>query len=416
MPTKNILVVDDEEQVRKALHKILQLDGYNVTALGDAASALERARQDRFDLMLTDIRMPEMDGLELMRAISRIQPEIITVVMTGYSSSETSRAAIRGGAYDYILKPVSAADIRLAVENAFEREKLEEEVSNQTEALRKANIELKEANENLRRLDKEKTKFLNTVAHDLRTPLASIRTYADMILMYRDEPPEVHEGFLNIIIQESDRLGNLISNLLNLARIESGTAQYERKPVDLRELVNHFISVYKGQADPLDISLTAEIPDDLPEIVGDQNGLGQVIANLLSNAVKYTPPGGEIRVDVKLGSRHSILDAGYWMLSNPVSSVQNPRSRIQYREIHVSVSDTGIGIPKQYHDKIFERFGRVETEEGTVKEGIGLGLAIAKQIVERHGGRIWVQSEEGKGSRFTFVLPANSRKQEVLDT
>lgn len=409
MPTRNILVVDDEEQVRKAIHKILQLDGYDVTAVGDAASALERAKQERFDLVLTDMKMPEMDGLELMQALSKIHPEVITIVMTGYGSSETAKIAIRGGAYDYILKPVSAADIRLAVENAFEREKLKEEVRKQTEALRKANRELKEANENLRRLDKEKTKFLNTVAHDLRTPLASIRTYADMILMYRDEPSEVHEEFLNIIIQESDRLGNLISNLLNLARIESGTAQYERKPVDLRELINHFISVYRGQADPLDISLTAGIPEDLPEIVGDRNGLGQVIANLFSNAVKYTPPGGEIRVDVKLDPGSSILDAGFWIgqARRPA-----PTSSIEYQEIYVSVSDTGIGIPEQYHDKIFERFGRVETEEGAVKEGIGLGLAIAKQIVEHHGGRIWVESEEGKGSCLTFTLPVDSGKQE----
>ncbi len=593
MSGESILVVDDEEQVRRAISGILRLEDYEITAVGNSAEALEQASKKAFDLMLTDIRMSEMDGLELMRSVLRIQPEIITIFMTGYGSLETAKMAIKGGAYDYILKPVGAADIKLAVENAFERKRLaeenvalkklaglfevseaiaatieeevlfrlvldlaleqtnstsgslvllddrtgdfrlaaargvteqevaklrmkldtgnagrgllertdtsfwdkkleqnfaqafskglnsivltvrtskrvlgilsvskegdcevftdsdlevlsiltnyaavaienarlfgelnrvnarlrksqdklelwnkslEQEVEKRTKALVKANKELEEANEYLKRLDSEKTKFLNTVAHDLKTPLTSIRAYADMIIMYKDEPSEVHQEFLNIIIQESDRLANLINNLLNLAKIESGTMQYEAKPVDLSELIHHFISVYKGQTDPLGISLTSDIPDDLPEVVGNRNGIGQVIANLLSNAVKFTPSGGRIHVQAlrKLDQNDSYL---------PRASTRevNPYFVSDTREVHgdvcVSVSDTGIGIPKQYHDRIFEKFGRVEMLGKTVREGVGLGLAIAKQIVECHGGRIWVESDEGRGSRFSFTIP-----------
>jgi len=263
---------------------------------------------------------------------------------------------------------------------------LETEVAKRTKALRKANTELTEANENLKKLDKEKTKFLNTVAHDLKTPLTSIRAYADMILMYKDEAPEVYEKFLNIIVYESDRLGNLINNLLNLARIESGAMKYEAKPLNLRRLIDHFISVYSGQTASLGIALASKIPESLPEALGDKDGLSQVITNLLSNAVKFTPSGGKIQVEA-------------------ITQESESSAHINSDEICVCVSDTGRGIPKKYHDKIFERFGRVGTDAETCKEGLGLGLAIAKQIVERNGGKIWVESDEGKGSRFLFTIP-----------
>ena len=210
--------------------------------------------------------------------------------------------------------------------------RLEEEVRKRTEALRKANEELAAANENLKRLDREKTKFLNTVAHDLRTPLTSIRAYADMILMFKDEPPEVHREFLTIIIHESDRLSNLINNLLNLVKIESGSMKYEMKSVDLNELIDHFVSVYKGQTDLLGISLTADVSGNLPLVTGDEDRLGQVIANLLDNAVKFTPPDGEIKVNVRMNGSSQDME---------------------HHQVYVSVSDTGIGIPKEYQDRIF---------------------------------------------------------------
>ena len=134
----------------------------------------------------------------------------------------------------------------------------------------------------------------------------------------------------------------------------------------------------------------------MPQIIGDRDRLGQVVANLLGNAIKFTPNGGRIQIEVKMGAGYSVSE-----FSSP-----------EHNEVCISVSDTGIGIPKQYHDKIFERFGRAQMQGKTVKEGVGLGLAIAKEIVEHHGGRIWVESEEGKGSCFSFTLPANSLRQE----
>jgi signal transduction histidine kinase len=214
------------------------------------------------------------------------------------------------------------------------------------------------------------------------------------MLMYRDESDETHQEFLKIIIQESDRLSNLIDNLLNISRIESGTIKYEKKPVDLKKLVEHFVSVYKARATQLGLSIKTELKEDTPDVIGDRDRIGQVISNLLSNAIKFTPPGGEISVDVSLKPKAHNENTSY---------------------IYLSVSDTGIGIPRDCHERVFEKFGRVEMEGENAKEGVGLGLAIAKRIIQDHNGRIWVESEQGKGSRFTFSLPINPDVNSIKD-
>ena len=245
------------------------------------------------------------------------------------------------------------------------------------------NEEILVANQRLKELDRLKSDFLNVVAHDLRTPLTSIRSYADLLLMYKDEPSEIREEFLTIISKESVRLGNLINDFLNLARIESGTMKFAMKTTDLRGLIDHTIAVFQGETGRSHISLTCEIEPDLPEIIADGDRLGQVLANLLSNATKFTPEGGAISVVAR-----SIPD----------------------NMVEISIADTGGGIDPKDHQRIFEKFGQVEDRgDGRVKGGTGLGLTITKEIVEKHGGRIWVESELGKGARFVFTLPVGGK-------
>jgi signal transduction histidine kinase len=251
----------------------------------------------------------------------------------------------------------------------------------------KMNEEILVANRRLKELDRQKSDFLNVVAHDLRTPLTSIRSYADLLLMYKDEPGEIREEFLTIISKESVRLGNLIDDFLNLARIESGTMKFAMKTTDIVELIDHTIAVFQGETGRRHISLTREIEPGLPEIIADGDRLGQVLANLLSNATKFTPEGGAISV-----SAQSI-----------------PDNRVEIR-----VTDTGYGIDPKDHRRIFEKFGQVEDRgDGRVKGGTGLGLTITKEILERHGGRIWVESELGKGARFVFTLPVGGREEGI---
>jgi signal transduction histidine kinase len=236
--------------------------------------------------------------------------------------------------------------------------------------------ELARANTQLRAIDQQKSEFLNFVAHDLRTPLTCIRTYTDLLKLYVDEPPETYREFLTIIAEETERLGELLDNFLDLARIESATMRYEREPVDLAELAAHFRKIYLAKAAVEAILLAVEVPSDLPRLNGDRRRLAQVFANLLANAFKFTPRGGTVQV------RAGTDGAG----------------------LLVQVDDTGPGVPADDRQRIFERFRQARNADRS-GGGTGLGLAIARAIVSDHGGRIWVEDAPGGGARFAFWLP-----------
>jgi signal transduction histidine kinase len=413
----NILLLEDDPDYSQIIQMVIAKEmknKLNLEWVDLLNSALDKLSEKKYDVILMDLSLPDSSGYETFASIYSRAPETAIVVLSCLDDEKLATEAVRNGAQDYLVKDqvdgkLMARSIKYAIErkevdkelkkaNAKLQEsqkklelwnkELEEEVKRRTEALRKANRELEAANETLKMIDKEKTRFLNTVAHDLRTPLAAIRAYADMIIMYKNESAEIHEEFLSIIIQESDRLGGLIDNLLNLTRIESGTMKYDMKPFNINELIDYFVNAYKGHFNQLGLLLTTDIQDDEIEIIGDRNKIGQVIVNLLSNAMKFTPSGGRVHINVNTDFE--------------------PDTYPEQRKICVSVLDTGVGIPEKYREKIFEKFGRAEMPGETVKEGVGLGLTIAKQIVEHHGGKIWVESEKKKGSKFSFTLPVNA--------
>lgn len=242
------------------------------------------------------------------------------------------------------------------------------------------NKELDIANEKLRDMDRIKTDFMNVVAHDLRTPLTSIRSYTDMLLMYKNRPEtiqKVYEEFLNIIKKESIRLGNLIDDYLDLAKIEAGHMEFKKESININDLISDSIAIYKGERYENKINLKLELSEDMPFVLGDDSKIRQVIANLISNAVKYTPGGKTITVV-------TLKKEGY---------------------AEVSVEDGGTGIPKEYHERIFEKFVQLKDKNGIVKKGTGLGLQITKEIINKCGGKIWVESEKGRGAKFIFTLP-----------
>ncbi len=235
--------------------------------------------------------------------------------------------------------------------------------------------ELARANLQLRAIDQQKSEFLNVVAHDLRTPLTCIRTYTDLITMYVDEDPATYAEFLSVIAEETERLGELLDNFLDLARIENATLHYELEPVRADEIAAHFLQVYRAKADAEGIALDAVLDGAVPVVRADRRRIEQVFSNLLSNAVKFTPRGGSVSIEVA-----------------PAAD-----------GVMVAVADTGPGVPAADRQRIFERFRQVG--DGHERGGSGLGLAIAKAIVGHHGGRIWVEDGPVGGSRFVFVLP-----------
>ncbi len=253
---------------------------------------------------------------------------------------------------------------------------LEEERS-MRDNLERSRSELEQANEKLKELDLMKSEFLNTVSHELRTPLTSIKAFAEILLDNVGEDPETQTEFLEIINKESDRLTRLINNLLDLSRIEAGRMKWDRDALDLHEVVTTAVTSLRGASEKKGLYLEVDIEEDLPT-VGDRDKLIQVVTNLLGNAIKFTSEGGTVRV---IAARKDLLTA------------------------RIEVQDSGVGIEPIYHDSIFEKFSQVDSSETRDIKGSGLGLPIARSITEHHDGKLFVESDLGKGSIFIIELP-----------
>ncbi|HOK54236.1 MAG TPA: ATP-binding protein [Armatimonadota bacterium] len=231
----------------------------------------------------------------------------------------------------------------------------------------------------IRSIERMKTAFVSTVSHELRTPLTSIKGFISTLLQDEDGSAFDHETvreFYTIIDTECDRLTRLISDLLNVSRIGAGRAlDLNPKPVTLEPLIEKVVSVQRSYTNKHE--LVTDILDKLPVIVADEDKVDQILTNLTNNAIKYSPKGGEVRI----------------------------RAELDGDLVRISVSDQGMGIPKEHLAKVFDRFHRIDNRDTREVGGTGIGLYLVKHLVEAHGGKIWVESEVGKGSSFIFELP-----------
>src|SRR5260370_657383 len=415
MASGSLLVVDDEESVAVTMGAILEMDGYEVSISTRGADAMKRLHESEFDLVLTDLRLDESDGLTVITEVCRLQPETVCIVLTGYASVESAIKALREGAYDYLIKPCDVDELRAVVARGIERRQLGMQLKQRVAELETANKTIHEMNHDLQRrideataelkqlyrnaqahveqlqdLDRLKSRFLSMASQELKTPLTSISGLAQVLLRRMRRRLEVgrpddddwqeeqsgHVGRLELLNSQTARLGRLVDELLDVSRIESGKLEFRLQPVDMAQLLGevaermqlsttvHTISV--------DLKGTAENSVD-----ADRDHLEQVLDNLVSNAIKFSPEGGTI-----------------WL-----------RARAQSDSVFVSIQDRGVGIPKDQLDAVFGLFYQAEAPVSRRTGGMGLGLYISREIISRHGGRIWAESKPGGGSTFNFSLP-----------
>ena len=230
----------------------------------------------------------------------------------------------------------------------------------------------------LRRLEMIRQDFISNISHELRTPIASVKALAETLNEGAIEDPSVAKDFLSRINVEADKLAQMVQELGELSRIESGEVPLQKRHINIAAAIEHAVDRLKAQSDRAGLNLDTNIPPTLPKVMVDEARVEQVLVNLIHNAIKFTPSGGGISISAKARDN----------------------------DILVSVADTGVGIPADDLSRIFERFYKADKSRSG--GGTGLGLAIAKHIVEAHGGRIWAESVEGKGSIFSFTLPLTS--------
>lgn len=235
----------------------------------------------------------------------------------------------------------------------------------------------------VRQLERIRADFVANVSHELRTPLTTIQGYAETLLNGESKKSKKHKDFIVKILNHSTRLSRLVSDLLELARLESGDVELKVAPCHLNALYEQIMDVFEPVLEESKLVLKWDIPDELPQVNIDQQLFMQVFINLIDNAIKYTPDGGEIEISAEI----------------------LPTNTESADELVVNIKDSGIGIPLESQPRVFERFYRVDKGRARKMGGTGLGLAITKHVLLRHNGRIWLDSELGQGTVIHFALP-----------
>ena len=305
------------------------------------------------------------------------------------------------------LIAAGVVNARLYAEVESQKAVLEQRVVERTAALATAIEEAQAARIAAEAASEAKGSFLSNVSHELRTPLTSMVGFSKLIRRRLEEVvfPAVEPGDakrdramrqisenLGIIVDEGDRLTALINDTLDLAKIEAGRMEWRRDTLAIADVISRATSATSSLLDREGPTMVVAVDDDLPPVVGDRDRLIQVVINLISNAVKFTPSG-------------TITCAARLALPGDVATPGRDATGEPHREIVVSVSDTGVGIAEADHEKVFEQFGQAGDTLTDKPRGTGLGLPICREIVEHHGGRIWVDSELGHGATFSFTLP-----------
>ncbi len=301
--------------------------------------------------------------------------------------AETELAGAIGGASARIMVAstvkedvLSIDEVRTMLDEASQVIAYSHELEKKSREVMAATAELRAANERLKELDRLKDDFVSTVTHELRTPLTSIRAFSEILHDNPDLDADERQRFLNIIIQESERLTRLINQVLDLAKLESGRAEWRVAQIDLKTVIEDSLDATSQLFRAKNVGLETRLPPAVPPIHADRDRLVQVLINLLSNAVKF----------VEADSGHVVVE----LFRDPDA-------------LRVQVTDNGPGISAEDQQFIFEKFRQAGDTMTEKPEGTGLGLPISRQIIEHLGGRLWVTSEPGAGATFAFALPVS---------
>ena len=383
MSVPHVLIVDDDLALLRALPDALHLrmKELAVDTCDSAQTALDRIASIDYDAIVTDIKMPGMDGLALLTEIRALRPHTPALLITGHGEHDLALQALRGGAYDFIQKPIERDYFVAALARAIQVRQLRRRLEEQQSALEHHAVELERTVEartyELREANRIKDEFLAVMSHELRTPLNSILGWAQLVRTGSlDETASTRA--LQTIERNTKLLAQMIEDLLDVSRIMTGKLLLDARPIELGPVIEASVDAVRPASDAKNIRLEVSLDPSVGAVSGDPNRLQQVVWNLLSNAIKFTPSRG--RVEVRL-------------------------ARVGLTA-QITVADSGEGIGEEFLPYVFDRFRQADSTFARMHGGLGLGLAIVRHLVEMHGGSVRADSQgKGKGSTFTVSFP-----------
>jgi len=381
----DVLVVDDEEIIRNIWHEIFLEDEMFILDFAENGNeGIQKVKNHDYDIVVTDLNMPGISGLEVVEKVKKIKPQIEVIVMTAYGTVEYAVSAIKAGAFDFILKPLDFERIKLSLKKCFSLLEFKRE-----------NKDLKELNVQLKELNDTKEKFISITSHELRTPANAISGLID--LLHDRLPEKVKSQFereFDIIFTACNNLKDVVNDMHDLSLAASNRLKVNIFPFEIDTLSNELSLEYKLYSRERDLDFNIDNKLDGQSFNGDIRKIKQAVGELIQNAVKYTKDGGKIGIT----------------FSN------EKKDEITY--LLIEIIDTGIGIGNEQVDKIFDAFYEVQdttlhhsSQSEFMGGGIGIGLSIVREIVAAHGGRVSVDSELGSGSTFRLHLPCKKLRE-----
>jgi len=354
---KTILIVDDESVIRDLCRRVLH--DYNIVEAGDGVEALGIFLRGGIDVVLTDVMMPRLDGIELLKKLKEREPTVVVIIMTGYADKELILKALKADADDFITKPLNLLQLKSAIDKALVKKALKEEIVN------------------LRNLDRFKTVFLSLISHKFRTPITSISLFLQNLAagVYDPSDPEAKEN-LGLIYNEACYLGTLVTDLLTFSSVMDSSAGMHLEPCDLNTLLPKLIKESKERSENPSVTPHLDL-EPTPELHLDREKFAFALQQVIDNAIKFSKDEGMVCVTLR----------------NLGESCQ------------ISIEDNGIGISREQLPKLFEKFYQVDADRTGQIRGFGLGLFYAREFIRMHGGSISIESEENLGTRVLISIP-----------
>lgn len=359
--------VSDAELIRVMFRKE-RAGSFELTHLLSITDAIRHLAKGGVDIVLLDLGLPDGGGLETVRRAHAVAPDVPLIVLTGLDDEQLAAQAIKEGAQDYLIKgQIQNRALPRALRYAIERQHMQTE----TDVIRKQQLQFKD-------------EFLSHVSHELRSPLTAIYQFATILAdgLAGENNPEQSQ-YLQTIVKNTGQLKSMIDDLLEVTRVQAGKLAIDLQCCALTEAIRYAADTLRGNAAAKKIALSAVIAPGLPTVCADPMRIRQILLVLMDNAIKFTPPNGTVKVSAR-------------------RAVEDPDTLV------VDVADTGCGFQSELAERIFERLYQAPDPSPAGRKGLGLGLYICKELVDRQGGRIWATSTPGNGAVFSFTLPVFS--------